>query len=295
MQKLTIFKYIVLLSICLCMVPGTWKDVFGVGIDDEQEATFEKLQQQIISLRKEFKLRMAQAENDQRLIYENIQKKLKALVDSQEALNTSQPETIQKAQELLAVIEEYNEKLTLLEQTLETVETSMTQNLDTIEAQLDVIKEQGLPRSSVRPSVVSPTNQEEPEEPASPAFEFSPGQLFRAAYRIYMDGDYEIAIAGFQKYLEEYPNTQLAGAAQYWIAESLAKLEEYDIAIQEYEHLIKKYPLNDKIADAYYGIGVALLKLGRISEAKANFTYVVDHFSGSIAARKAQNRLDELR
>ena len=111
----------------------------------------------------------------------------------------------------------------------------------------------------------------------------------------YMEGDYETAIAGFQKFLADYPNHQLVGAAQYWIAESFAKLEEYETAVQEYDYLIEKYPQNDKIADAYYGKGIALLQLGKFNEAKYHFTYVVEHFPGTGAAQKAGNRLEELR
>ncbi len=288
MHKHAVVIYGILLSLCLWMMPG---HTLGVSLaDDEEGKTSEELQQVVISLRREFKLQMAQAEQDRRLIYENIQVKFKDLMNKQEVHNSSQPEITQKAQTLLALLQEYDKDLTLLEHALNTIETTMNQNLDDLETQLASIKKRGISR----PMPVTAAESEEPE-PESSSFEFSPGQLFRAAYRIYMDGDYEIAIAGFQKYLQEYPDTQLAGAAQYWIAESLAKLDEYDIAIQEYQRLIQQYPLNDKIADAHYGIGAAMLKLGRDSEAQSNFTYVVVHFPGTIAAQKAQNRLDSIR
>ncbi len=288
MHKHAVVIYGILLSLCLWMMPG---HTLGVSLaDDEEGKTSEELQQVVISLRREFKLQMAQAEQDRRLIYENIQVKFKDLMNKQEVHNSSQPEITQKAQTLLALLQEYDKDLTLLEHALNTIETTMNQNLDDLETQLASIKKRGISR----PMPVTAAESEEPE-PESSSFEFSPGQLFRAAYRIYMDGDYEIAIAGFQKYLQEYPDTQLAGAAQYWIAESLAKLDEYDIAIQEYQRLLQQYPLNDKIADAHYGIGAAMLKLGRDSEAQSNFTYVVVHFPGTIAAQKAQNRLDSIR
>jgi tol-pal system protein YbgF len=123
--------------------------------------------------------------------------------------------------------------------------------------------------------------------------EFAPGQFFRGVYRIFIDGDYETAIAGFQKFLNDFPTSPLAGAAQYWIAESFVRLGEYDLALQEYQRLITTYPSNDKIPDAYYGIGATLLKLGRTEEANAAFQYVLDHHAGSIAAQKARNRLQE--
>lgn len=286
MQKRTIFRHIVLASICVYMALGAWNHAFGAV---DQDTILEELQEQIILFRKEFKLRIAKAENDRQLIYENIHKKLKDLGNSQEQVKTSQPEITKKVRELLSLLEKYSKQIDILEKTLDTMETAIHQNLNTVEKQIAAIKQQGVRRTQV--ASTSPT---EPE-PESSSFDFSPGQLFRIAYRYYMEGDYETAIAGFYKYLEEFPNTQLAGAAQYWIAESLAKMEEYDIAIQEYERLINTYPRNDKIADAHYGIGVALLKLGRTAEAQSKFTYIVRNFAETIAARKARNRLQELR
>ena len=73
------------------------------------------------------------------------------------------------------------------------------------------------------------------------------------------------------------------------------KLEEYEIALQEYNRLLNSYPRNDKVPDAHYGIGSALLKMGNTNEAQTKFRYVADHFGGTIAAKKAQKRLEEFR
>ncbi len=273
-------KKILQIGICLFMVVGLGNNAFGQA---DREKTLNEIQNQIISLRNEFKLRIQKAEQDRLAIYEHIQTKLEDLITNQQSLNTSYPEFKEKVEELASLLDMYSGKIATLEQVLDTMESTMNQNLDTIEMQLANIKQQGLQKS--------PTPQPEP----SPSFDFAPGELFRAVYRVYMDGDYEIAIAGFQKYLMEYQNTQLAGAAQYWIAESFAKLEEYETAVEEYDRLIKKYPQDDKVADAYYGKGIALLRLEKPAEANFNFTYLVEHFPGTVAAKKADNRLKELR
>ena len=265
----------------------------------EQEQVLTEIQKQIIALRQEFKQRIEKAEEDRRALHQDLHQKFSTLSETQSTLTISQP-VIQKLEKFVVFLEKYEIQIDLLEQAFDTMETTMNATLDDIEAQLVAVREHGIQRPSIssvavptEPGEAEPTETEPEEE--SPSLNFAPGQLFRAAYRMYMDGEYEIAIAGFQKFLQEYSDSQLVGAAQYWIAESLVKLEEYEIAIQEYERLIKTYPQNDKIPDTHYGIGVALLKLGRADEAKLKFQYVNDHFAGTVAARKAQNRLEEFR
>jgi tol-pal system protein YbgF len=177
----------------------------------------------------------------------------------------------------------------------------MNAGLDKIEMALAAIEVSGIRRQGTAvepdglpvPQATELSEGSQPEEDV-PMLQIPPGQLFRAAYGFYMDGDYDTAIAGFQKYLFDYPDTQLAGAAQYWIAESLAKLEEYEIALQEYDRLLTQYPQNDKLPDGYYGKASVLAKLGQTEEARQLLHYVLDHFGGSIAARKAENRLQEM-
>jgi len=280
-----VLKKILQASICIFITLGVCNHSFGTV---EDEKTLNKIQQQIISLRNEFKLRLQKAEKDRLKIHEHIQIKLEELINSQQSLNTSYPEFKANVEKLSFDLDTYSDKIAALEQVLETIESTMNEHLDTIETQIVAIKRQGIKRApDITPTPTSGDPQQDPR--------FAPGQLFRVAYRFYMEGDYDTAIAGFQKFLADYPNHQLAGAAQYWIAESFVKLAEYEIAVQEYDYLIKKYPQNDKIPDAYYRKGMALLKLEKFAEASSLFTYVLEHFPGTAAAKKAGNRLEELR
>jgi tol-pal system protein YbgF len=285
MRAENFLKMIVLTSICFVIVFGSGEDSFSATATQK---TLEDIQNQVIALRTEFKLRAQRAENDQMTVQEHLTAKLKDLLDKQQSTNASYPELTAKVNALKSVLDAYNDKIATFEQVVNTLETTLDANLATIETQFAALKQQGLqkvPAVSQKPGVTQP----------EPVLDFAPGQLFRAAYRIYMEGDYPTAIVGFQKYLEEYPNTQLAGSAQYWIAESFVKLEEYENALQEYDLLITKYPRDDKAPDAYYGKGSALVKLGKIEDAKSLFTYVIEHFPTTVAAKKAGERLEELR
>ncbi|MDH3404566.1 MAG: hypothetical protein OEP45_13170, partial [Acidobacteriota bacterium] len=46
-----------------------------------------------------------------------------------------------------------------------------------------------------------------------------PGALYEAARADYVRGNYELAILGFNQYLEHFPDSELADNARYWIGE----------------------------------------------------------------------------
>lgn len=296
MQRYSIFPrglFICLGCLLVCSVPDV-----AIGQTQQQEP-FEQLQQQIITVRNEFKQWIQRSEKDREAIQEYVEEHLEELLSEHEDSQPYYPELQEHVERVHSTIENYSAGIDALEQSVATFESTMNEQLDQIEATLADIKIRGLPkphreREPVAPPPVSDEGVEAPLEELPPPLEIPPGQLFRAAYKFYMESDYDTAIAGFQKYLFDYPDTQLTGAAQYWIAESLSKLEEYDIAIEEYDRLIASYPQSEKLPDAYYGKAMALLKVGQPADAKVLFQYVLDHFRGTIAAKKAENRLQEL-
>jgi len=45
----------------------------------------------------------------------------------------------------------------------------------------------------------------------------NPRALYQSAYNDYLSGNYDLAILGFRRYLEAFPETDLADNAAYWI------------------------------------------------------------------------------
>lgn len=281
-----ILKKILQVSICFFITLGICTQSLGTV---EKEKTLKEIQQQIISFRNEFKLRLQKAEKDRLAIHEHIKTRLEDFLNKQQSLKTTYPEFKEHVEKLRTLLETYDGKIETLEQTVNTMESTMNTHLDAIEKHIAALQRQKIERT---PDL---TPQLQPTPPPPDSIDFAPGQLFRAAYRFYMEGDYDMSIAGFQKFMVDYPDHQLVGAAQYWIAESLAKLGDYETAVQEYDYLINTYPKDDKIPDAYYGKGIALLRLEKPDEAKYHFTYIVEHFPGTGAAKKASYRLEEIR
>jgi len=128
--------------------------------------------------------------------------------------------------------------------------------------------------------------------PGSPGSAPPPRELYSAAYADYARGNYDLAIQGFQEYLKNYPESELADNAQYWVGESHYGKQKFSEAVDAWNLLLKDYPSSDKLPDARVKKGMALEKLGRRSQALLEYRYVVDRYPNSPAARLAREKLN---
>lgn len=122
----------------------------------------------------------------------------------------------------------------------------------------------------------------------------SPQQLYDTAYGDFTKGRYELAIAGFQEYIERYPSTDLTDNAQYWIGESDYSERKFDQAIRDFDTLLKRWPQSDKAAAALLKKGLALLELNRRAESVVALQYVVHEYPSSDESRLARQKLSAL-
>ena len=118
-------------------------------------------------------------------------------------------------------------------------------------------------------------------------------ELYQQAYSDFARKNYDLSIQGFQDYLRQYRDTDLADNAQYWIGECLQAQSKYDDAVTAFNALLRDFPASDKIPDARYKKGVALEALGRKSQATLEYRFVVDRFPNSAAARLAREKLGQ--
>lgn len=123
----------------------------------------------------------------------------------------------------------------------------------------------------------------------------TPTAAFNLAYNDYLNGKYELAVAGFQRFLKDFPGTSLSPNAQYWLGESYYKMKDYGRAIQTFESLVVEYPGNEKIPAALYKLGLATAETGDLAKSRKNLKRVLEEFPGSEESRMAKIKLAELR
>jgi tol-pal system protein YbgF len=121
-----------------------------------------------------------------------------------------------------------------------------------------------------------------------------PQALYNAAYNDYLKGSYDLALRGFQQYLESFPSTPLAANATYWIGECYYRQRRYRQAIEQYDAVLNRYPRSDKTASALLKKGYAHLELGERSQGVVQLQHVLRQFPTSDEANLARQRLREI-
>lgn len=133
-----------------------------------------------------------------------------------------------------------------------------------------------------------------PAGDAPPAPASDPQAMYQAAYADYLRKNYDLAVMGFQQYLKEFPDTDLADNAAYWIGECLFSQGKYAQAIQEFDNVLTRFPRSDKTASAMLKKAYATLETGQRSKGVAELQRVIREYPSSDEANLAKQRLRNL-
>jgi tol-pal system protein YbgF len=117
---------------------------------------------------------------------------------------------------------------------------------------------------------------------------------YQAAFTLLKDGQYERAIAAFQKFLATYPDSSLADNAQYWLGEAFYVNKSYPEAQSAFQRVIDKYPQSRKISDALLKIGFCRYEMKQWDSARQVLGQVVARFPDTPAGHLAQQRLEKM-
>jgi tol-pal system protein YbgF len=118
---------------------------------------------------------------------------------------------------------------------------------------------------------------------------------YDAAFAALKDGRYAESAQRFQHFLDQYPNSGLAGNAYYWLGESYYVTQNYKIALQSFQTLLQRYPDSQKAPDAMLKVGYSEYELKQWDQAEATLNRVVQTYPDTTVARLAQGRLRALK
>jgi tol-pal system protein YbgF len=118
--------------------------------------------------------------------------------------------------------------------------------------------------------------------------------LYQNALRDFTTGKYDMSSQEFGDYVKNYPNTDLASNAQFYIGEISYQQGDYKDAIAQYNLVLNNYPQSYKLSASMLKKGMAELELGMKATGIRDLKEVVRRFPGSDEARRAQAKLREL-
>lgn len=280
--------------------------VLLTGCPTNQEKSLTQIRSQLSVLSTEMRDSFTQSEEERISLYTQINDDIKLLQKNQADVSATSEELRTSLTAIDAKLDEYNMRMAQLNERLNTVEQAFTERIAFLSDQVNELGQETAIRSGTPPSQrQSPTpvpvprddlTMEEPPTPSTEETDVDPEavQMYQKAYMAYVNGNFDAAIAGFERYLDLYPESERADLAQYWIAESFFSLGEFETALREYDGLITQYPQSDRIPAAYFSKADAYLKLDRQIEAISHLRYIVNQFAGTNAARRAEERLQAI-
>jgi tol-pal system protein YbgF len=132
--------------------------------------------------------------------------------------------------------------------------------------------------------------QQQPPQAQAPP----PDVLYNNALSDYNGAKYNLASQEFADYIKYYGNTDLAGNAQYYIADIEYRQGNYQQAVQDYDKVLEQYPSGNKASAAQLKKGYALINLDQKDAGIRELRALVARYPRSLEAQQARDRLRSL-
>jgi len=118
--------------------------------------------------------------------------------------------------------------------------------------------------------------------------------LYNNALRDYNAAKYDLAQQQFSDYMRYYSTTELAGNAQFYLADILFRKGDFGSAVTEYDKVLEQFPGGNKAQAAQLKKGYALLELGQRDAGVRELRSLVARYPRSAEATQARERLTKL-
>ncbi len=122
----------------------------------------------------------------------------------------------------------------------------------------------------------------------------SPQKLWDSSWDDYTAGRFDIAILGFQSYIQAYPRTVKAAEAQFYIGQSLFSQSKWREAQDAFQKVITDYPQSPSVPAAYYKLGQTHERMNQIDLARKAYDTVVKNYPDANDTQLARQALERL-
>lgn len=122
----------------------------------------------------------------------------------------------------------------------------------------------------------------------------TPDSAYMKGLETFKAGDMPSAREIFTKFLEQYPQHDLAANAHYWIGETYYSEKDYEPSILAFQEVIKNYPLKEKVPAAMLKQAMSFKAIGDSKNARYVLKKLVEGYPKSDEVKKARELLKEL-
>lgn len=123
----------------------------------------------------------------------------------------------------------------------------------------------------------------------------TPDSIYMKGLDTFKAGDMPAAREIFTKFLDQYPQNDLAANAHYWIGETYYSEKNYEPAILAFQEVIKNYPQKEKVPAAMLKQAMAFKAINDIKSAKYVLKKLAESFPKSDEAAKTKELLKEMK
>jgi tol-pal system protein YbgF len=223
----------------------------------------------------------------------NMGRQMESLLKTEADMQVKLQDLSSQIDELQAKLEDTNYRLAQLSQQI----AATNQELKTFRS-LPSLPPGAAPEGTVggdpQQPVQPPPQQQNPGARSGGNTGADPQSLYNSAYNDYLKGSYDLALREFQEYLDNFPATDLADNATYWIGECYYRQRRFRQAVDQFDAVLERYPRSDKVAAATLKKGYAHLELGERSQGVVQLRHVIRQYPTSDEANLARQRLREI-
>jgi len=119
-------------------------------------------------------------------------------------------------------------------------------------------------------------------------------RLYEQGLSAYYDRKYETAQALFERLLSDYPNSNLADNAQYWVGECEYGQKHYQTALDAF-HKVFQFDKTEKDDDAQFMLGQSYYQLGNFDSALVEFNRLKIDYPNSEYIGRAEAYIRRIR
>lgn len=130
--------------------------------------------------------------------------------------------------------------------------------------------------------------------PSGVSGEISPDRVYSATYNDYLMGNFSLAINGFQDFLANFPESEYADNAAYYLGDCYLQQGRHELAVQAFDQVINLYPKGDKAPVAYFKKAAALQQMQKLDDAVDSLKKLRRLFPKSQEADLALQELQKL-